>query len=382
MAVRGTSLRYQRAHNTDKKELGVIGLRGSYHGDTIGAMDACEGGVYNASVEWHRERGHWFDPPTVGIRDGRVIIATSFDEWLPSLQNFDQSSNLAWTDDGLRETFSGPRALADVYDVNIRLNTPLAAFYKQHVTRILKKLVLEDGRAFGALILEPILMGAAGMVFVDPLFHRILIDVVRARSDLWAHALGSTYASRGRIPKAVGDWEGLPVIFDEVFVGLYRLGMLTSTSIIGTDPDISILAKILTGGLLPLSVTLTNQSVFDAFLGEKKVDAMLHGHSYTAHPIGCAVANKSLDLLESLKGSPEWKKARESWGVTTPPVGVHISPPPSTPEIWSLWSPEFVMAVSRFPLVEEVMTLGTVLAIRLRDADAGLSLPLVLLLHH
>ncbi|KAG9091745.1 hypothetical protein FS749_016316, partial [Ceratobasidium sp. UAMH 11750] len=62
MAVRAVALRRRQANaaeanlsRAERPELGILGIKGSYHGDTIGAMDACEGGVYNAAVEWHRE---------------------------------------------------------------------------------------------------------------------------------------------------------------------------------------------------------------------------------------------------------------------------------------------------------------------------------------
>ena len=73
MALRATATRYQIPPGPERKRLGILGFAGSYHGDTLGAMDACEdGGVY--SCEWHNARGVWLEPPTVGIRDGAVFI--------------------------------------------------------------------------------------------------------------------------------------------------------------------------------------------------------------------------------------------------------------------------------------------------------------------
>ena len=80
-----------------------------------------------------------------------------------------------------------------------------------------------------------------------------------------------------------------------VFTGLYRLGYMTPSDALGVRPDISVLAKILTGGMVPMSVTLASSSIFETFSrSEQKADALLHGHSYTAHPIGCEVAKEAL----------------------------------------------------------------------------------------
>ena len=182
------------------------------------------------------------------------------------------------------------------------------------------------------------------MIFVDPLFQRILVEVVR----------GPLFSS--------SSYPGLPVIFDEVFIGLYRLGFESSTSILSVDPDISVNAKILTGGLVPLAVTMASEDIYRAFYSDKKTDALLHGHSYTAYPIGCEVANETLRTLEKLQGSQEWKDAKEEWNSTTDPAKVRM---------WSFWGPEFVNQLSRLPAVGEVMTLGTVLAVKIADDTGG-----------
>jgi adenosylmethionine-8-amino-7-oxononanoate aminotransferase len=91
---------------------------------------------------------------------------------------------------------------------------------------------------------------------------------------------------------------GIPVIFDEVFTGFGRTGAMYAFQKAGLEPDLVCLAKMLTGGTLPLAATLTKESFFEAFLGTSKKAALLHGHSYTALPTACAVALASLDLLE------------------------------------------------------------------------------------
>ncbi|KAL7279364.1 hypothetical protein ACG7TL_007205 [Trametes sanguinea] len=313
-----------------RKDLGILGLKGSYHGDTIGAMDACEEGVY--TCEWHDAKGYWFDPPTVSVRKGKTVVTLP-----PAIA--------AETADGRAdvETVS----LSWTYNIEERLKSPLAATYREYIERSLQKLKDGNGPTIAALILEPLVMGAGGMIFVDPLFQRVLIDVVRGPS-----------------PRTPSEWSGLPVIFDEVFIGLYRLGLQTSSTLLGTTPDISVNAKILTGGLVPLAVTLASDSVYRAFLSDSKVDALLHGHSYTAYPVGCEVANETLDIIEKLATSEPWREAREKWKVPEPEKA-------SPTAVWSFWDPNFVHVLSHMENVAEVMAVGTVLSIKVKDDSAG-----------
>jgi adenosylmethionine-8-amino-7-oxononanoate aminotransferase len=60
--------------------------------------------------------------------------------------------------------------------------------------------------------------------------------------------------------------------------------------LLGLQPDVACYAKLLTAGMLPMSVTLASEAVFEVFEGDSKAQALLHGHSYTAHPIGCQVS--------------------------------------------------------------------------------------------
>jgi dethiobiotin synthetase/adenosylmethionine--8-amino-7-oxononanoate aminotransferase len=163
-----------------------------------------------------------------------------------------------------------------------------------------------------------------------------------------------------------GDWSGLPVVFDEVFTGLYRLGRFTPSSFLGVYPDISVHAKLLTGGLVPLCTTLASEDIFKVFLSPDKTDALLHGHSYTAHPIGCQVALESVREMQSMEetGAWDWAKTRGWTG--------HYSEPRA--DVWSIWPRDFVEDVSRSERVLGVWALGSVLAVHLRDvAGSGYS---------
>lgn len=121
-------------------------------------------------------------------------------------------------------------------------------------------------------------------------------------------------------------------------------------------------AKILTGGLLPLSATLASSSIFDAFLSDRKVDALLHGHSYTANPIGCAVALKALGMIEDAERADTWAGPKADWNVAEREAGR-----------WSFWRQSFLDAVSKAEGVKGAMAMGTVFAIELEDREAGKS---------
>lgn len=144
-------------------------------------MDACEASTFSTAVDWYRGRGYWFSPPLVQVIDGVPKISTT---------NPDPPGG-EWT--------ASFETLSEIYDVEKRLQTPLAKTYRQHIDETLEKLV-GSGRRFGALVMEPVCLGAGGMAFVDPLFQRCLIDCVRD-SKLFG-------------PDGEG-WHGLPVIFDE-----------------------------------------------------------------------------------------------------------------------------------------------------------------------
>jgi bifunctional dethiobiotin synthetase / adenosylmethionine---8-amino-7-oxononanoate aminotransferase len=355
MALRAYSKRFG-VHDNEKKNLGVLGLKGSYHGDTIGAMNACESGDGVYTCEWHDAKGFWFDPPTLSIRKGKVIM--SLPKAISDIVEAEGDTQLlgGFSRNGDRGELGMGPALSPAYDVGKRIQTKLAEMYAVYVQDVLKKLD-ESGVKLAALILEPLLMGAAGMVFVDPLFQRVLIDVVRSRDSEHYSAL------------CKDTWRGMPVIFDEVFVGMYRLGCLSTSSILGTYPDISVHAKMLTGGLVPLSVTLAKESIFEAFLGEKKDQALLHGHSYTAYPVGCEVANEALKQMDKLVDGPGWIQAQTEWGkVNTTAAGVKEE---YAQDIWSFWGPGFVDMLSRLKGVAGVMAMGTVLVIRVHDEGRG-----------
>ena len=95
---------------------------------------------------------------------------------------------------------------------------------------------------------------------------------------------------------AACDQRELYLIADEVMTGLGRTGTLFACEQAGITPDLLCLAKGLTGGMFPLSATLCTAALFERFLSDQRSRALFHGHSFTANPIGCAVALASLAL--------------------------------------------------------------------------------------
>src|SRR6266513_615766 len=124
-----------------------------------------------------------------------------------------------------------------------------------------------------ALVIEPLMQGAAGM-WSHP------ADYLRALSDMCRR-------------------NGILFILDEVATGFGRTGKMFACEHASVTPDILCLAKGITGGYLPLAATLTTEEIFSAYLGEyKEFKTFFHGHTYTGNPLGCAVALANLDLFE------------------------------------------------------------------------------------
>jgi dethiobiotin synthetase/adenosylmethionine--8-amino-7-oxononanoate aminotransferase len=151
MALRAARGRYgwEGRGKTGEGKVGVLGLRGSYHGDTIGAMDCSEPGVFNEKVEWYEGKGLWFAYPVVEYRRG---------EWVVEVP--EEMRHLC----GGRERFRYS-SLSAVFDVVTREQGQQGRIYEQFITATLERLAAQ-GRKFGALMLEPVVLGAGGMLLV------------------------------------------------------------------------------------------------------------------------------------------------------------------------------------------------------------------------
>jgi adenosylmethionine-8-amino-7-oxononanoate aminotransferase len=138
----------------------------------------------------------------------------------------------------------------------------------------MRRLLEAHGERVAAVVMEPLVQGAAGMI---------------------VHPEGYLRAVR-----SLCDEFGVLLICDEVAVGFGRTGTMFACEQEDVAPDLMCVAKGITGGYLPLAATLTTEAVYAAFLGEHQdYRTFFHGHTYTGNPLACAAALATLDVFES-----------------------------------------------------------------------------------
>ena len=187
----------------------ILSFRGAYHGDTIGTMSVC-------------------DP-----------------------------------DEGMHSLFRG--LLPEQIIANLPRDDESFSALRATVERRAAELT--------AIIVEPLVQGAGGMIFHDAKVLRRL--------------------------RALADEFDLLLIFDEIFTGFGRTGGMFACVETGVTPDIVTLSKALTGGALPLAATIASTKVFDAFWSDDPRHALMHGPTFMGNALACAAANASLDLFET-----------------------------------------------------------------------------------
>ena len=124
-----------------------------------------------------------------------------------------------------------------------------------------------------AFIFEPLVQGAAGMKFHSAKGLDILIKTCQEA--------------------------GILCIADEIMTGFGKTGKNFASDYLTNNPDILCLSKALTAGMFPLSITSCSQAIFDGFLSEEIHKGFFHAHTYSAHPLGCAAAIASIELLST-----------------------------------------------------------------------------------
>jgi adenosylmethionine-8-amino-7-oxononanoate aminotransferase len=138
----------------------------------------------------------------------------------------------------------------------------------------MERLLAEHEGEVAAVIMEPLVQGAAGMLVHPPGYLR----TVRELCDRYRVLL----------------------ILDEVATGFGRTGRMFACEHEAVAPDLLCLAKGLTGGYLPLAATLATEQIYEGFLGEfEELRTFFHGHTYTGNPLACAAALATLDLFET-----------------------------------------------------------------------------------
>jgi adenosylmethionine---8-amino-7-oxononanoate aminotransferase len=135
---------------------------------------------------------------------------------------------------------------------------------------VLGRLLAEHADELAAVIVEPIAQGAAGMRFYLPEFLRALRDLTR-QHDVF-------------------------LVCDEVFTGYGRTGPFWASEHAHVEPDILCTAKGFTGGMLPMSATLTTERIFSGFLGDAE-RTFFYGHTFCGNPLGAALAREVLRVF-------------------------------------------------------------------------------------
>jgi adenosylmethionine-8-amino-7-oxononanoate aminotransferase len=147
-----------------------------------------------------------------------------------------------------------------------------------------------------------------------------------------------------RAVAARAEASGALLIADEVMTGFGRTGALFACQKAGVQPDLMALSKGLTGGFLPMGVTMASERLYQGFIGTDPLVTFFHGHSFTANPLGCAAALASLDLLQA---QPERFQQFEAC---------------HTPGLEQL---------AQHPRVRHIRTLGTIAAFDVEAGDDG-----------
>lgn len=125
---------------------------------------------------------------------------------------------------------------------------------------------------YAGIVIEPLVQGAGGMRMCRPEFLQQLAKLAQAF--------------------------GVLLIFDEIMTGFGRTGEWFACLKAQVQPDIVCLSKGITGGFLPLSVTVCSEAIYHAFYSDDPTKTFYHGHSYTANPLSCAAAIASFELLQ------------------------------------------------------------------------------------
>lgn len=199
------AIQYLKIGNAERV-VKVVGLEGSYHGDTFGAMAVAE----------------------------RSIFTTSWDDFLFEVIHIPPP------------VLGSEQACMDMIDRVIDADT--------------------------IFIYEPLVQGAGGMRMYTPDALNNMLQFARSKGCL--------------------------LIADEVMTGFGRTGGWFASNASEVVPDLICLSKGLTGGALPMALTVCGNHFYEAFLDEQFIKGFLHGHSFTGNPVGCAAALASLDLME------------------------------------------------------------------------------------
>lgn len=187
-------------------------------------------------------------------------------------------------------------------------------------TQQLETLLAARGEKIAAVIVEPLLQGAGGMI-VHPTEFLEKVRALCTKHDVL-------------------------LIADEVLTGFGRTGKMFACDIAGVVPDLMCLSKGITGGFLPMGVTLCTERVEAAFGREDRRHTFYHGHSYTGNALACAAANASLQIFE---GEPVFDRIATI-------ARIHA---------------ERLAELRKFSVVGDTRQIGSIGALELRAEDGG-----------
>jgi adenosylmethionine---8-amino-7-oxononanoate aminotransferase len=184
----------------------------------------------------------------------------------------------------------------------------------------LETLLSERGDRIAAVIVEPLLQAAGGMV-VHPVEFLQKVRAVCTKYDVL-------------------------LIADEVLTGFGRTGKMFACDLAGVSPDLMCLSKGITAGFLPMGATLSTERVAEVFHSDNRMHTFYHGHSYTGNALACAAANASLQIFDD---EPVFDRIA---GIAK----IHA---------------ERLQQLRRYAAVGDTRQIGTIAAIELRTDDAG-----------
>lgn len=229
-------------HRGERHRTGFIGLQGAYHGDTTGAMSVGYTDLF------HRPFADLVFPT-------RFTAAPDACRATPQMR--------------LEAGKEGPATPNLWPSEDVRLGAVMA----RHSLSSLETMLRKHADQTAAIVVEPVMQGAAGMLCQPP----------------------------GFLPgiEALARQYGVLLIADEVATGFCRTGSVFACEQEGVQPDLMCLAKGITGGYLPLAATLATDEIEHAFCGQlHQRRTLFHGHTYTGNPLACAAALASADLID------------------------------------------------------------------------------------